>query len=51
MNEIIVQDSGQTKEDGDANLKLDQGPSMNETFCDPNIRRSAWVGCSISVIQ
>jgi len=28
-----------------------QGPSYSQTFCDPVIRRAAWVGCSISVFQ
>jgi len=48
MNEIVVQDSGHTREDGQADLKLNQGPSMKETFCDPKIRMAAWVGCFLS---
>jgi len=33
------------------NQNANQGPSYKETFCDPRIRRAAWIGCSISVFQ
>lgn len=33
-HEIVVIDTGHTREDGNADLKLNQ-PSLKEAFCDP----------------
>lgn len=33
--------------------KKDEGyvASYSETFCDPVVRRAAWIGCAISAFQ
>ncbi len=41
--EEIAEEQKETKEN--------QGPSYSETFCNPKIRRAAWIGCSVSVFQ
>jgi MFS family permease len=51
IDEIVVQNSGHTNEDGNAELKLDRGPSYSQTMCDPNIRMAAWVSCGLSIFQ
>jgi len=51
MDEVqIQQESDHTDEDGNSSLKVSQ-PSTRDTFCDPNIRRAAWVGCALSIFQ
>jgi hypothetical protein len=50
MDEIQVQSTGRTDEDGEATLKVAQ-QTFGDTFCNPTIRMAAWVGCSLSVIQ
>lgn len=50
MDEIQVVSSGHTDEEGEISLKVAQ-PTFKDTFCNPAIRRAAWVGCSLSVIQ
>lgn len=40
MDEIVV-----PNQDGNEN----KGPSLSETFCDPVIRRAAYVGCALSI--
>lgn len=51
MDEVVIeQPSGHQGLDDDAELKITQ-PSMRDTFCDPNIRQAAWVGCALSVFQ
>ena len=44
----MQQESNHTNEDGDATLSLKQ-PTYKDTFCDPNIRMAAWVGCALSI--
>lgn len=46
----MQQESNHTNEDGDATLSLKQ-PTYKDTFCDPNIRMAAWVGCALSIFQ
>lgn len=46
----MQQESNHTNEDGDATLALKQ-PTYKDTFCDPNIRMAAWVGCALSIFQ
>lgn len=50
MDEIVVIDSGHQDETGNAELKIKQ-QSLAETFCDPNIRAAAWIGCALSMFQ
>lgn len=50
MDEIQVINTGHTDSDGEANLKIAQ-QTFGDTFCNPVIRRAAWVGCTLSVIQ
>jgi hypothetical protein len=49
MDEIQVQRTGLTDELGEGPMRVAQ-VTFKETFCDPVIRRAAWVGCSLSVI-
>ncbi len=50
MDEIVVSNSGHTDPDGNAQLKIVQ-PTYKETFCDPTIRRAAWMGCFLASFQ
>lgn len=50
MDEIQVINTGHQDEDGEASLKIAQ-PTYSETFCNPVIRKAAWIGCTLSVIQ
>lgn len=44
LNQINVPKSDSTE-------SLVKQPSMSETFCEPTIRRAAWVGCALSFFQ
>ena len=49
IQEIQVIRTGHTDEDGGSNLRIAQ-PTYADTFCNPVVRRAAWVGCTLSVI-
>jgi hypothetical protein len=42
MDEIVIP---RASDEGNEN----KGPSLSETFCDPVIRRAAYVGCALSI--
>jgi hypothetical protein len=44
IEEIVIQNSGNSNGEGQ-----DLGPTMKQTFCDPKIRRAAFVGCGLSI--
>lgn len=51
MAEVSVKkESGHTDEDPSEEVTLKvAGTTYSETFCDPNLRAAAWVGCALSI--